>query len=146
MLSEVPGISRQPFAMPLGVRVTSLHAESQRLQDGFRVLQLISEFLDLEQRLHAREEFFGKKRLGQELVGSGFFSAYTVIAVAESSDHDDGDKASRRVLFQLAAQLVAGAAGHDHVQQDQVWMMGADRRPRLATRRGRRSAPIIQTW
>ncbi len=101
------------------------------------VLQFVGELLEFEQRLDAREEFFRKDRFVEEIVGAGFNAAEAILAVAQSGNENDGDEAGRRIFFQLTAKIVAGFAGHDDVEQDEIREARGGFRFRLPRRGGR---------
>ena len=112
--------------MALGVRVAAFDDQAESAENGVGGFQFVSEFFQAEQRLHAGDEFFGEDGLVEEVVGAGFDAAHFVAAVAESGDQDEGNQARGRIIFQAAAEIVAGLAGHHHVGEDQVGKLVAD--------------------
>ena len=44
----------------------------------------------------------------------------------EAGDHDDGDEAGGGIFFEFVAEFVAGFAGHDDVEENEVGGFGAD--------------------
>ena len=124
--AEIGGADAEALAVAFGIGVAAFDDEAERAQNGVGGFQFVGEFLQAEQGLHAGDEFFGEDWLVQEVVGSGFDAAHFVGAVAESGDEDEGNQARGRVIFQTAAEIVAGFAGHHHVGEDQVGMLMAD--------------------
>jgi len=102
------------------VRVARFHAAAERAQNRLGGFQFVGEFLQLEQRLHAREKLRGKNRLIEEVVGAGLDAFDLVLAIAEARDQKERNEASTGIFFQLPAEFVAGAPGHHHVGENQI--------------------------
>src|SRR5205085_5913793 len=120
MGTKVPRVSRQPLTMTFGVRIACFHTQRQGFEDRFGMLEFIGIFLEAQQRLHAREQLFREKWLGEEFVGARLLAADTVVTVGESGDHDYRDQPGARGLFELAAEVVPGTPRHNDVEQYQV--------------------------
>src|SRR5438552_11713751 len=84
--SQIGGVFGEPLTMPFGVGITAFDAEAESAEHALRSFQLVSKFFELDKRLDAREEFFGKNGLAQEVVGSGFDAAHPIFALAEPGD------------------------------------------------------------
>src|SRR4051794_4230795 len=84
MLAQITGVSRQSRAVVACVGITGFHAERQRKNHGFSIVELIGKFLQLQQRPDAREKFFWIKRLAEEVVGASFNAANAIVAITEA--------------------------------------------------------------
>ena len=137
MAAEIGGVHREALAMAFGIGVASFDDQTQGAENGIGGFQFVGEFFQAEQRFHAGDEFFGEHRLIQEVVGAGFDAAHFVAAVAESGDQDKRNQPRGRIVFQGAAEIVSGLAGHHHVGEDQVGKLGGGL-PLQPARRSRR--------
>ena len=86
--------------------------------------QLVVERLDAQQRAHAREQLGLAHRLAEEIVGAGVEALGALLGRVERGDEDDRQHRVRRVGADLAADVVAAHAGHHHVEQDEVGLLG----------------------
>jgi hypothetical protein len=124
--AEIGGVDREAFAVAFGVGVAAFDDQAEGAEDGVGGFQFVGEFFQAEQRLHAGDEFFGQDGFVEEVVGAGFDAAHFVGAVAESGDEDEGNQARGRVIFQAAAEIVTGLAGHHDVGEDEVGELAAN--------------------
>src|SRR5262249_10234205 len=95
---------------------------------------LIAGFLGFDQRLLQCElrPYPGKndrtrERLMNVIYGADVEALLLVDLVGLGGEKDDGNITRRRVVLELAADLIAVHARHHHVEQDQVWPFGAGR-------------------
>ena len=122
---------RQPLAMPLGVRIASFNNQPERAQYRIGRLQFVGKLFYLQQGTNASEQFLGPDRLRQKIIRAGFDSLEALFVSTQAGDQDNRDQPRSRIFFQLAAQFIAGFAGHDHIEQNEVWSLARDLNLRL---------------
>src|SRR5881394_279944 len=101
--------------MTFGIRIATFNAQAQSTEHCFRSLQLIGEFLELDQRLDSCKEFFRENGFAEEIVCACLDAASTVFALAQASDQNERNEASRRIVLQFTAKFVTGLPWHDHI-------------------------------
>src|SRR5215469_13821516 len=99
-----------------------------------QLVSLIAGFLGFDQGLLQCElrPYPGKndgarERLVYVIHGTDTEALLLVDLVDLGGKKDDGNVARPRVVLELAADLIAVHARHHHVEQDQVWLLGAGR-------------------
>src|SRR5215467_7040829 len=99
-----------------------------------QLVSLIAGFLRLDQGLLQRElrphpgkNDGARERLVYVIHGTDIEALLLVDLVDLGGKKDDGNVARSRVVLELAADLIAVHARHHHVEQDQVWLLGAGR-------------------
>src|SRR5437879_11459433 len=58
VLAQLAGVTSEPRAMISRIGIACFHTERERKNDGLGVVELICEFLQLQQRTHARKQLF----------------------------------------------------------------------------------------
>src|SRR5258706_77585 len=117
VLAELGAHPGESLAMAFGVGIARLYAQGEDEEDRFHALQLVGEFLELEQRFDARKQLFRKDGLVEEVVGAGLDAAHAIFAVGEAGDYDDRNQPGRDITLESVADLIAAAPGHDDAGQ-----------------------------
>ncbi len=103
-------------------------------------LHLVLQRFHAQQRAHAGEELGLVDRLRQKIVGAGLDALDPLTLRIERGHEDDRQERRRGIGAQVPANVVAGQAGHHHVQQNEVGRFRGDLGERfLAVHGGRDS-------
>jgi hypothetical protein len=128
--SEVPSLIRsmirQPFAVAFGIGIAAFYDQAERAKNGVGGFQFVGEFLKAEKGLDPGDEFFGEDGFVEEVVGSSFYAANFIAAIAEPRDENERNQARSRILLHGAAEVIPGLARHHDVGEDQIGCAATD--------------------
>ena len=101
-----------------------------------------------EHLLDERREPDGAERLGEVVIGAGEVHRLAVGGLRARRQHDHRRRGGGRIRAQLAEHVAPAAAGHHHVEQDQVGVLGCAcaRVPRRRRRPRRRCSCPGRAW
>jgi len=104
------------------------------LKVGGRLAELVLQTLGEDRAAHARRQLDGLDRLRDVVDPADFEALAHVFRAVARGDEDDRDVRRLGLGLEPAAGLPSVDAGHHHVEQDQIWLLGLRERDRTLAR------------
>jgi hypothetical protein len=86
------------------------------------LLKLLLESAEREVCLYAGYHFLGLQGFGNVIDGSGLEAFEFIVDLDQGGHKNDGNRLRGRIRFELATGFKSVKTGHEHIEQDQVWL------------------------